>query len=122
MEFIRPKVGYKEFVAYRRAFADGKAAETYNHALAELGPPSTVTDPTSPLNYGKAAAHRLLPHGATPDEMADAVVAAAKSFVAKAQAGHEARIAALEQQLMQHGRTLDEVAKRLAQLELNAGA
>jgi hypothetical protein len=55
------------------------------------------------------------------NSMADRVVAAAKSFVSKASASHEARIRALEQQMMEHGPRLADAMRRLSVLEQDAG-
>jgi ATP-dependent Zn protease len=56
------------------------------------------------------------------DAMADSVVEAARSFVQKAAASHATRIAALEQQMMEHSTTLGDAMRRLSVLEQNAGA
>lgn len=89
-----------------RTFVETQYALRYKQATDIIGPPSTAP---------------------AIEHIAHEVIQACKRFVLgdpvrKASASHESRIQALEQALMSHGSKLDDVARRLAQMEMNAGA
>jgi hypothetical protein len=122
----KPRISYRAFLA-NKAFGEMEERRIREQAQSILGPYSPH-DLLRPLNYAPfdeepPALHHLSKSAAAAvDAMANRVIAAAKSFVAKANASHESRIQQAEQMLMSHGRHLSEIARRLDLLEQNAGS